>query len=347
MLKKMAFLFFWSEPDLYIQQGFVSMPQNPTIHQYGYGPMLLDQASSSVSPSYSNHVQEPDPVAMTENSLGFTTPMSPALHDVEYWISEFNLEPNTCDIQGQRDILHQTTTLSSNIQCSQDLEIERLLGHVRAYEMQKNLTASASMNGVTQCNKGKNLESSSTSFPSLQEFNSTILGFSSPTTIEDGLSSHVLISTNAKTSLLTREQPSANILKILNTNDKEAFFIPSKGKRGRPRKPLSEELIKQLEKFQPLPLGRPPKRREGGESFSNLGKFQKRYSGARTIGMTAKPKVGHKTPENVQNEYQSPKLTNPYSAPRQYLNSAYDPKYHKDGDFVDPHLKLFNTIIGK
>lgn len=48
---------------------------------------------------------------------------------MEDWINEFNPELNACDIQGQRDILHQTTTLSSNIQCSQDLEIERLLGY--------------------------------------------------------------------------------------------------------------------------------------------------------------------------------------------------------------------------
>lgn len=166
---------------------------------------------------------------------------------------------------------------------------------------------------IPNVTKEKNLESSSTS---LKEFSSTILGFSSLTTIEDGPSSHVLSSINAKAALLTREQPSANMLEVLNTNDKETFFIPSKIKRGRPRKPLTEELIKQLEKFQPLPLGRPPKRREGGESSSNLGKFQKRYSGARTIGMTAKPKEGHKTPENVQNEDQNAHLTNPSSAPR-------------------------------
>ncbi|KAL9312638.1 hypothetical protein ACSQ67_018090 [Phaseolus vulgaris] len=303
-----------SEPFSNLQPGLVTMP--PNSFQPGYISILSDPAA----PSGSSVIYGQNPILFAPSSNSFASgssvlPMYPQLdqHQHPQVMMPYDQgqsgssRPQWSQIgeYNQRmtthDLQRQTSTSSQTL-------ISRFLGH----------SSSRTTEGI------------SSRVPNSRDAEiAPVLRLQPEATV---LPNEVQTSRDIGT-LSTRNQPSEALQRILNMNP--SWMIPSI------TSDQSGSMPTERIPYVPPRRGRPPKRRDPIESYTQRAKCLKASSETGRPGSSSTSQRPQRTPEIVVNTNPNALLSNPPSAPRNFDNAIYDIEFERQGQPLDPHLRFF------
>ncbi|KAJ1406809.1 hypothetical protein SESBI_24784 [Sesbania bispinosa] len=356
------------EPYSHLQHDSVTMPPNPDVHdQHGYTSML-SQSATPAPPLSSNYGQQPSLLAMTSNSfdLGSSVPpMYPQFQDDQdnYQFPQLMM-PNGQEQQGVVPSLQQlpwpqVVANQMNEYNDDGTRKQSDTLHAPKNSMSSSFTSSGALSSrIVSLSGTGTTQGTTTSQAVRHEIASTPLS-TNEVAASTPLSTNEVAVQCDKAKLpesfsTTSAQPSEAIRRILNMNPnrkvtRSLTFTPrSRDGKFKISKETIEDFQRQKALFAPQRRGRPPKRRDAGESTSNREKLQK---GPGKVGTTVRSQPVHNNTPLPVNEEQntnpptnSPATnpTNPSSAPRrEFVNTVYDLQFERDGVPLDPHLRWF------
>ncbi|KAK7353105.1 hypothetical protein VNO80_18544 [Phaseolus coccineus] len=311
-----------SEPFSNLQPGLVTMPPNP--FQPGYRSILSDPAA----PSGSSVIYDQNSILFATSSNSFASgssvlPMYPQLHQHQHphvmmpydqGQQSGSSMPQWSQI-GEYNQRMATHNLQRQTSTSSQTLISRFLGHSSAWTT----------------------EGTNSRVPNSRDAGiAPILRLQPEATV---LPNEVHISHDIGTSS-ARNQPSDAIQRILNMNPSRMVS------RNIPSITTDQSGSMPTERIPYVPprRGRPPKRRDPIESYSQRAKVSSETGRPGSSSTSQRPQ---RTPNSmVVNTNSNALLSNPPSAPRNFDNAIYDLEFERQGQPLDPHLRFFKPPPG-